>query len=392
MTTICSERLDIPCVYPKVAGQVRPRPGTFAKKHRELAKEGKSTSSKSKTVLFSRVLELIVTINLVETPQPSRQISSGSSIMEDIETVSISQEARNHPSETPPDISNRSLLPPDSYLDRTRIPIGSLGPITVDDYTQGPSPLHPPGQGHIGGTTTPTARSIRQDFFSPHPDNKPLLDPNAHISSASHGPQRRLSENSLAPSHHSSIPSDHPSRLGPTLAPNPGPPSFFSHNSNSNSHSNGNLPTPLDYMQPTGHMLDHPGIETPVALDQTLVDFIKTMEQSESEWADFILSAGDSQYNYDHGQDHGHGHGHNPNHDHAMGGGHGQGQDGHSRMSNGQHGTPAATTSQNDGHRHGHVVAVGDEIGNDHRSGMDIDYRSNSQWKSYPGLCVTCDR
>jgi hypothetical protein len=34
------------------------------------------------------------------------------------------------------------------------------------------------------------------------------------------------------------------------------------------------------------------------------------------------------------------------------------------------------------------VVAVGDETGNDHRSGMDIDYRSNSQWKSYPGLCV----
>jgi hypothetical protein len=141
-------------------------------------------------------------------------------------------------------------------------------------------------------------------------------------------------------------------------------------------------------MQPTGHMLDHPGIETPVALDQTLVDFIKTMEQSESEWADFILSAGDPQYNYDHGQDHGHGHGHNQNHDHAMGIGHGQGQDGHSRMSNGQHGTPAGATSQVDGHRHGHVVAVGDETGNDHRSGMDIDYRSNSQWKSYPGLCV----
>ena len=311
--------------------------------------------------------------------------------MEDTETVSIPQQASNHPPKTPPDMSNQSLPPPDPYLDRTRIPIGSLGPITVDDYPQGPSPLHPPGQGHIGGTTTPTARSIRQDFFSPHPDNKPLLDPNAHISSASHGPQRRLSENSLAPSHHSSIPSDHPSRLGPTLAPNPGPPSFFSHNSNSNSHSNGNLPTPLDYMQPTGHMLDHPGIETPVALDQTLVDFIKTMEQSESEWADFILSAGDSQYNYDHGQDHGHGHGHNHNHDHAVGSGHGQGQDGHSRMSNGQHGTPAAVTSQNDGHRHGHVVAVGDETGNDHRSGMDIDYRSNSQCKRYPGLCVACD-
>jgi hypothetical protein len=62
MNTTCSERLDIPCVYPKVAGQVRPRPGTFAKKHRELAKEGKSTSSESETVPSLKVLELIMII------------------------------------------------------------------------------------------------------------------------------------------------------------------------------------------------------------------------------------------------------------------------------------------------------------------------------------------
>ena len=237
------------------------------------------------------------------------------------------------------DAPGNTLAPPDPNIER--IPIGGLGTFTIDDYVKGPSPLHPPGQGQIGGGTP---RSIRQDFFSSHPENKPILDPNAHISCASHareamtGPQRRLSENSLAPSHHSSVHTDHTGRLGPTLAPGP---------------SSSGIMTPMDYMQPTGHMLDHPHIETPVALDQTLVDFIKTMEQSESEWANFILSAGDSQN--DHGMENGQDGMNGNGHDMMRGGG----------------------PSHDGGQQQEHMLNGGSGPGHEHRSGMDVDYRSH---------------
>lgn len=111
----------------------------------------------------------------------------------------------------------------------------------------------------------------------------------------------------------------------------------------------------MSYMQPTGHMLEHPNVETPIALDQTLVDFIKTMEQSESEWANFILSAGESQ----------HAHGMDRDHDEFA-------ESTHNAMHTGE-------SSQHRGNHEELLVAGQISTENSHRSDMDVDFRPQGQ-------------
>ena len=112
-------------------------------------------------------------------------------------------------------------------------------------------------------------------------------------------------------------------------------------------------------MQSTGHMLDHPTNEVPVALDQTLVDFIKTMEQSESEWANFILAAGDGSAGHEYG---------------AIGGGLANHGHGIGHEANGHHGS--ATPGRSFPMEMGGTGHQGDHGGEMSRNGMEVDYQA----------------
>jgi hypothetical protein len=304
---------------------------------------------------------------------PNRQISSDGSPVDDTKT----------PRRTPPglpeakrDMSASTNLPTTSgYLSENSgfgltsspVPISSSSNI-IGEYNKSPLPtLRPPVQ-----RIDSKHGSIRSTFCSPHSsEGKSVLDPNAHISSSSHARDilppghstdtRRLSEHSLTASYISdngSVPNLGltlpTARLGipndPRLAPIPG-----------------------DYLQPTGHILDNPISDTPVVLDQTLVNFIKTMEQSESDWANFILSSGDGhEHGTNGGSEHmglnGHGHGHIHGHGHGHGHGHVSG------------------SVKGIGHDMGiygdHVMEPGRSVVDDRRSGMDVDYGNNR--KSHP--------
>ena len=242
-----------------------------------------------------------------------------------------------------------------------------------------PAPLRPPLQ-----QAESVRSSGRPNFFAPPPEGKPILDPNTHISSASYTRDphrsgagghsinsRRLSEQSLTASYISSVPTDSSHHHADIIIAN-GQGTLFPppHHTTitSGSHEFDPLPpAPLpvasfDYMQSTGHMLDHPTNEIPVALDQTLVDFIKTMEQSESEWANFILAAGDGGVGHDHGVIGGGlaGHGHEIGHE-----------------SNGHHGT--ATPGRSFAVEMGGNGHQGDQRGEMPRNGMEVDYQAEGE-------------